>query len=196
MSKSGSHTPYLLISLTNHRKGKEYIYKHQHCSTQCHELEVFIATTTLNITLNHAASQIIFDIVSSDNSIIIDSVANAQITPPSNTGLTWNMFTGVITPSRALASSLLDLIVSDQMCHNIVLPLVSKDSLNLGFEIWLNNKTYYRDYNVTVPFPNYIFLPGRYYRYQVSFNKHSIYMCNVNINDWLIDDETVNPLYP
>ena len=120
--------------------GYDYLY--------CTLLEKnILATTTLNITLNHAASQIIFDIVSSDNSIIIDSVANAQITPPSNTGLTWNMFTGVITPSRALASSLLDLIVSDQMCHNIVLPLVSKDSLNLGFEIWLNNKTYYRDYN-------------------------------------------------
>ena len=47
-----------------------------------------------------------------------------------------------------------------------------------------------------MPLPNDKLLPGRSYIYEVDFNKDSIYMSNVNINDWIIVDETGNPLYP
>ena len=146
--------------------------------------------------LNHASSQVVFDIVSTDKALVIDSVANALIFPPDTTGITWNLLSGKISSSKSLSANPIPLTVNKFMCQQVLLPLVYSDSLSISFDVWLNKEVEPREYTVKFPLVSNELSPGYSYRYEVAFNKDSVYMYNVNVNNWIDVDETGTPLYP
>ena len=69
--------------------------------------------TELTLTMSHACSQVIIDFSTSSTQVILDSIRSVYITPPTTNINIYNLFTGIISPSKQISTTdLLEMNIS------------------------------------------------------------------------------------
>ena len=160
-------------------------------------------STNIPILFSHCCSQVVIDFESSKDTdgneiVSIDSVRNITITPPNTAGVGWDMYTGQISYSNSINNiDLIDMPVNKLTCQQVLLPLNTKDSLTVKFELFVDNSTAGKYYTAKLPLVDDKLAAGSSYNYVISISDTDYpFTYLVNIYNWRIVDETGKPLVP
>lgn len=158
--------------------------------------QVISGSTTLDLTLNHACTQLLVDIYPGSSTTKIDSVQSAAVQAPVTTGNFLSIFTGRIVPVSTFQDSLFAMNVVNNSCNQILLPIKNTASLKFNFSVYVNSELTARNYTVQIPLVNSTMLAGSSYHYRVNVAEESVTIMDASVNNWVDVDETGNPLTP
>lgn len=157
---------------------------------------IYNSDMVIPITFTHSCTQLSINIVAGNENIYINSFNSAQVTPPITKTSTWSLNTGQITPLSQLNSQMISMTVHSKQANQILLPIVSADTLTTILNVNVDNETIARNYSVKILAPPTGFLSGRRYVYNVALLPDTITFSTVHVQNWVEVNETGTPLYP
>ena len=154
--------------------------------------------TTIDLTFNHIASQIIVTIESGSSTTTVDSIYSATITPPAVTSSSpvFSLFTGNMTRSTSLSTTPISMAITDSLCQQILLPLTYSGSLTMDFQAYVNGASSPMKYTVAIPLVNGALASKSSYVYKVVITEDTVSIATASVNPWTEVDETGSPLTP
>ena len=153
--------------------------------------------TTIDLTFSHACTQVMVKIIPEDTATIkIDSITSAQISQPTTSGNILSLYTGIISSSKSLQSSMISMFITGDTCHQILLPMALAGPLNMDFSVYLNGETAARSYSTNIPVVNSQLLAGSSYFYEIEIDESTVTFNTVNVKDWTEVNESGTPLNP
>lgn len=153
--------------------------------------------TTIPLTFSHACTQIMVEVVSANaTTITIDSIGSAQISQPTTNNNILSLFTGRISPSSSIQTSLTSMYISGDTCHQILLPLTYSSPLTMKFSAYINGETSARNYTASIPLPNNNLAAGSSYLYEIEITESTVTFNTVNVKNWTEVNETGTPIIP
>ena len=154
--------------------------------------------TTIDLTFNHVASQVMVIIVSGSSTTTIDSIYSATISAPAITSSSpvIDLFTGVMTSSTSLSSTPIAMAITDSLCQQILLPLKYQGNLTMTFQAYVNGASSPMNYTVGIPLVNSALASGSSYEYKVVVTEDVVNVATASVNPWTEVNETGSPLTP
>ena len=147
--------------------------------------------TTIPITFNHVATQIVVNIVNQDTLNPVTSIHDAWVTNPQITNdVTWDLTTGVISPADTLSSTGGLMQINGLTTSYIMVPIVMKNGKLPYLAVVTLQEGETMSCNVDIPFPEAGYLSGRSYNYDLYFNADSIILVDAEVDAW--NDVTVS----
>ena len=128
--------------------------------------------------------------------IKIDSITSAQISQPTTSGNILSLYTGIISSSKSLQSSMISMFITGDTCHQILLPMALAGPLNMDFSVYLNGETAARSYSTNIPVVNSQLLAGSSYFYEIEIDESTVTFNTVNVKNWTEVNESGTPLNP
>ncbi len=160
------------------------------------ENEAISGPTTMDLTFNHEASQVMVIIVSGSTTTTVDSIYSATISQPNSSACILDLFTGFISPSTSLASTPIAMAITDSLCQQILLPLRYSGSLTMDFLAYINGGSTPMSYTVAIPLVNGNLASGSSYEYKVEVTEDKVSIATASVNPWTEVNETGTPLTP
>ncbi|MGL5683705.1 MAG: fimbrillin family protein [Marinifilaceae bacterium] len=154
----------------------------------------------INITFEHCCAQIVLRIEGGTN-LTVNSIATAKIYPPTTSGASWSLATGIIAPVSSAATTQMNMGINSNVAQLIVLP-VSQSTAGFGVDLSVNvtlndgATTQTNTYITSIAAPGGIFEAGHSYLFLGIIKGEEIEFGNAQVIDWIPVDETGNPLYP
>ncbi len=141
--------------------------------------------TTIPITFNHVATQIVVNVVNKDTTNPAAKVLSATISGPETTsGITWNLTTGVISPATSLASTGAAIQVDGMATSYIMLPVAVENGKLSYLAVVQQSQGQVVSCNVDIPFPEGGYLAGHSYQYDMYFDIDGGSLAEVVVAPW------------
>ena len=170
--------------------GYDYIY----CQLKSQSISV---TENITLVFSHMCAQIDISVITASENIVIDSLSNGLITPPTTTNSTMSLFNGVIYPSRSVTGySPLKLNINGTTLSQILLPLIYYGNLSINFTAYTNGNKTGKVYYASIPLVNNSLQAGYSYSYELVLGESTLTFNNANVQVWVEVDENGNPKVP
>lgn len=162
------------------------------------ESEAISGPTTIDLTFNHVASQVMVIVVSGSSTTTVDSIYSATISQPtiSSSSPVLDLFTGEMTSATALSSTPISMAITDSLCQQILLPLKYSGNLTMNFQAYVNGASSPMNYSVGIPLVNSELASGSSYEYKVVISEDVVSVATASVNPWTEVNETGSPLTP
>ena len=128
--------------------------------------------------------------------ITIDSIGSAQISQPTTNNNIFSLFTGRISPSSSIQTSLTSMYISGDTCHQILLPLTYSSPLTMKFSSYINGETSARNYTASIPLPTNNLASVSSYFYAIEITDSTFTFNTVHVKNCTDVNETVTPTIP
>ena len=154
--------------------------------------------TSIDLTFNHVASQVIVIIASGSSTTTVDSIYSATISAPAITSSApvIDLYTGEMTSATSLSSTPIAMAITDSLCQQIMVPLKYDGSLTMNFQAYVNGASSPMNYSVAIPLVNGEMASGSSYKYKVVISEDVVSVATASVNPWTEVDETGTPLTP
>ena len=142
--------------------------------------------TTIPITFNHMASQLIVNIVNQDRANPIVSILYSDFSPPMpDDNVTWNLLTGEITPATVLDTVLMNMTVNEFKTSAIIVPYTAENDSLAYFAMVEQQNGNYELCQLYIPLPEGGLKSGHSYEYLIYFDADTITLGVVTVAPWI-----------
>ncbi len=140
--------------------------------------------TTIDLTFTHSATQFVFQAKNTDDHLRVDSIYYVGLIVPTVTNQSWDLTTGVISPSTQQPSDIQYLSVDQMTASGIFLPFnYDGPTLIAGWASNVLDSTFF--FSVEIPPLETGYLGGHSYQYEILSAEDTITLGNIRVAPWI-----------
>lgn len=176
------------LESSNLKNGVDYLW------TNITNKSITGASTLLSVTFQHIASKLTFELESGNN-VKLNTIDSILIqTPVEDVKL--NLLKSSLSQTTSLNAAFTPMSISGLNSDYYLLPVNPTTPLKSHFFLKINNQTNESLYALDIVLPSGGFQSGKSYNYKLSISETEIIIKAYTVSDWIVNDNTGNPIYP